>query len=286
MDNWKYDEEEEFLALKEIDDKNAKMIGVAYGTRLISLLLFCPITLILLFSGLTRKGGVSNYPLFITSIIIMLFIFYGMLIVPTFSMNIDEKYKFMVNKPTKRAARECITLTIFFIIISILPTAITKKEISMNTAIPIVFSYLGIYYLSLIIDKVLRKIMDNNRTDSSIYKFANRFSYLLSPITVILYSLAIFSLLPNELWQVLVFYGVIILCSIIYSIINIRLNKNSIPDDKTIDLDEYDLSNIKKYSIFIFIVIGICLIIIVSMLAYLMNSSNDTTATIIDMFIN
>ena len=81
MDNWKYDEEEEEdLGFKEIDDRNARMIGVAEGTRLIALLLYCPITLILLFVGLSKKSGVDGFSLSLVCILFLLFVFYGMLI--------------------------------------------------------------------------------------------------------------------------------------------------------------------------------------------------------------
>ena len=283
MDNWKYDEEEEELGYNEIDDRNAKMIGVAEGTRLIALFLYCPITLILLFVGLSKKSGSDGFSLALTSIILLLLIFYGMLILPLLFMDIDEKYKFMTNKPTKRAARECATVSLFFIIISILPTFITKKEMDIETSIPIIISYLAIYYLSLIVDKILRKIMDGNNVNSSSYKCANLFSYILSPITIILYSIAIFSLLPNKLWHILVFYGVVVLCSIIYTLINIKIRKSSEPENITIDLDEYDLSNVRKYSITILITIGFCLIIIAAAFGYFINNIEELREPVTDV---
>ena len=233
MDNYKYDEEEEIEEeKKEVDydkfipDKYfLRNIGLGKGLAVSMALLFGPTVIALTFIDIL---AVKNYALAITGCILLLGIFIFIAYI-NYEMGIRyEKHggRAIISKPACECIFSMTKLTIFLLVCTIVPVYITKIELTIENTLGIIASFVIIYYVDVIITKILRHFKNLNANNDKSYHILAIIELIFCIITILGYGLVILPLAPNNhAYEIIIYIGFVFLLVVLFTFLGRIFNK-------------------------------------------------------------
>ena len=232
MDNFKKESEKDYIrdysALEEYYERN---IGMCMSMPFIISFFTGPTAIILTVSVL-----VASKSFVITSIVAFLFMVM-FIIFSICNYFIGKRYEKqggyeMVSKPAIKNIFSLSKLGIFLVLVVFTLTIISKIEYTKDNIKGVILGFLGVYFIDLIITKIIlylknEKYYDNN-ADKKAQHILEVLEVIVCGLSIIGYGLVIFPLVTkNYGYQIILYFSILVILAVVFSIVDHIVIKKS-----------------------------------------------------------
>lgn len=185
----------------------------------------------------------------------------------------------LIVKPIQKTIFSFNKLFVFLIIASIIPAVVSEVDIDIPTLKPIMFAFLGAYFIDLIASKIIKYLKDNvfydPIADKATRKKLNIIELIECVLSILVYGLVLFPLsLKGEKLGITFYIIVVVLLAVIFTIVDRIMIKKQ--DDfienisKNDEVEIYD-DTVTGYKILAYILFALLhlIVIIICCLAWI-----------------
>ena len=235
-------------------------LGLAEALPNIFSLYTAPTTIIVAFSVLVKTKSLAW-----TIGLEIAFYLFLIILIEIISVVIGYKFsklgaKELITKTSQKNIFSFTKLFIFLVCVAVVPTVISKKEISIDTLKPIMWIFVLIYFVDLLLNKIIKHLKEDvfydSNADKKIQKRLEICELLLCLLSVFAYGFAIFPLsLRVYGYQIALYFGIVSIIAVVFTIIDhlINVRQKKIVEDKIPDDIEIYYDVVDKWKIFAYV---------------------------------